>query len=407
MNIQTRFSLPMAYPLTITAADMREINRSAILEIIRRESPISRTTIADRLDISISTVVRMVDELIEEGFVRLYGESEYSGGRRRPLVEFNSDGFVVIGIDMGGSTIFGAISDLGGNILDEMSMSRAGLNGEESYGLLISMIDSLIHSPRIAGRKVRGIGVGAPGVTRHREGIIKYAYSLDWNDFPLKSRLTERYHLPITVDNDLNLAALGELWFGAGQNARNMILIAITYGIGAGIIIDRTLYRGSSESSGEIGNMIPDPSFLTKDYQNFGALESVASITGITNRARNSLQNQLPTAGLNELNAEKIFSAANQCQPWAVDVVNQTIDYLAVAIANLAVTFDPDLIVLGGTLGKYQDQVMEAIRERINGSIPNLPTLVPSSLGLRSTVMGAITNVLHNTSNFYLVQKLS
>jgi predicted NBD/HSP70 family sugar kinase len=405
--LQIKVTHSMAYPLTITAADMREINRSAILEIIRRESPISRTTIADRLDISISTVVRMVDELIEDGFVRLYGQSEWSGGRRRPLVEFNSDGYVVIGIDMGGNTIFGSVSDLGGKILDETSMNRAGLDGEQCYQLLTTMIDRLIGSPKVSGRKVRGIGVGAPGVTNHREGIVRYAYSMDWKDFPLKARLYDQYRLPITVDNDLNLAALGELWFGAGQNARNMILIAITFGIGAGIIIDRVLYRGSSESSGEIGNMIPDPSFLKNDYQNFGALESVASITGITNRAKIALKDQLCQNALDVLNIDFVFSAADRGEAWAVEIVDQTIDQLAVAVANLSVSFDPDLIIMGGTLGQRQDQIISAIRDRINGSIPNLPDIVPSSLGYRSTVMGAITNVLHNTSNFYQVQKLS
>jgi glucokinase len=397
----------MAYPLTITAADMREINRSAILETIRRESPISRTTIAERLDISISTVVRIVDELIEEGFIKLYGETEWSGGRRRPLVAFNSDGFVVIGIDMGGTTIYGAVSDLGGNILEEMSMSRAGLSGEECYSLLVRMIDEFLSNPVISNRKVRGIGVGAPGVTQHREGNVRYAYSLDWINFPLKARLTERYHLPITVDNDLNLAALGELWFGAGQGARNMILIAVTYGIGAGIIIDRALYRGSTEASGEIGNMLPDSSFLGKNYCDFGALESNASVTGIMNKSKEYLLKHPDATQMTINSVDDVFEAARQGQRWALKITNDTIDQLAVAIANLSVSFDPDLIVIGGGLANSRDFIIASVLRRINGTIPLTPRIVPSNLGLRSTVMGAITIVLHNTSNFYIVHKLS
>src|SRR5512143_349963 len=105
---------------TITAADMRRINRSAILEIVRRESPISRTLIAEKLNVSLPTVMRIVDELIEEGLVRPEGSKEWSGGRRRSLLEFNAEGHVVIGIDLGGTKIFGAIADLGGNILHEV-----------------------------------------------------------------------------------------------------------------------------------------------------------------------------------------------------------------------------------------------------------------------------------------------
>ena len=99
----------MAYSLTITSSAMREINRSAILEIIRRESPISRTAIAERLDVSLPTVMRIVDALIEEGFVRPHGSTEWSGGRRRSLLEYNAEGYVVLGVDMGGTKMYGAI----------------------------------------------------------------------------------------------------------------------------------------------------------------------------------------------------------------------------------------------------------------------------------------------------------
>jgi glucokinase len=103
-------------------------------------------------------------------------------------------------------------------------------------------------------------------------------------------KLIERYNLPIAVDNDVNFAALGELWFGGAQNVANMVFITIGTGIGAGIIIDGALYRGAHEASGEIGNMLPDRAFLGKRYQEFGALETIASGTGIAERARQALK---------------------------------------------------------------------------------------------------------------------
>jgi glucokinase len=397
----------MTYPLTITASAMRDINRSAILEIIRRESPISRTAIAERLDVSLPTVMRIVDELIADGLVRSQGESEWSGGRRRSLLEFNADGHVVLGVDMGGTKIYGALSNLGGTVIDELNIDRHGTQGNGSYDALTTLIDTLLASPRLEGRPVRGIGVGAPGITLHKEGIVKWAYSLNWKDFPLKARLAERYHLPITVDNDVNLAALGELWFGAGQNCQNMILIAIGTGIGAGIIIDGALYRGSNEASGEIGNMLPGKEFLGKNYLDFGALETVASGTGIAERARKTLKSRRKPQDLQDLLSEDVFDAARQGQKWAWNLINETVDYLAVSIANLSVSFDPDLIVLGGGVARSADLLVGPILQRIEGTIPTLPRLVVSSLGLRAGVMGAITNVLHNTSNFYIVHKLS
>ena len=397
----------MVHRLTITSSAMRDINRSAILEIIRQESPISRTAITQKLGVSLPTVMRIVEGLIEEGFVRPHGDSEWSGGRRRSLLEFNADGFVVLGIDMGGTKMYGAISDLGGKLLDEVNIGRHGTSGEESFSCLVTLIDTLLASPSLQGRRVRGIGVGAPGVTLHQEGIVKLAYSLHWKDFPLKARLAARYDFPITVDNDVNLAALGELWFGAGQNTQNMVLVAIGTGIGAGIIIDGALYRGASEASGEIGNMLPGREFLGKDYRDFGALESVASGTGIAERARAVLRSERDPAELENLVSEDVFEAARHGQQWAWNIIYETVDYLAVAIANLATSFDPELIVLGGGVSQSADLLIGPILKRINESLPTPPKLVVSSLGLRAAVMGAITNILHNTSNFYIVHKLS
>ena len=397
----------MPYPLTITASAMRDINRSAILEIIRRESPISRTMIARRLDVSLPTVMRIVDELIEEGFVRAHSGSEWSGGRRRSLLEFNAESYVVLGVDMGGTKMYGAIADLGGKILEEVNISRHGTQGEESFATLVNLIDTLLASSKLSGQRVRGIGVGAPGVTLHQEGIVQWAFTLGWKDFPLKARLAERYSLPIIVDNDVNLAALGELWFGSGQNTQNMILVAIGTGIGAGIIIDGALYRGANEASGEIGNLIPSRDFLGKNYQDFGALEKVASGTGIAERARIVMKSMPDRDGADHLTAEDVFDAARTGQKWAWAIIDETVDYLAIAIANLTVSFDPDLIVLGGGVSRSADMLIEPILRRIDGTIPRIPKLVASSLGLRATVMGAITNVLHNTANFYVVHKLS
>jgi glucokinase len=397
----------MTYRLTITSSAMREINRSAILEIIRRESPISRSTIAHRLDVSLPTVMRIVDGLIDEGFVRLQGDTEWSGGRRRPLLEFNAEGHIILGVDMGGTKIYGALSDLGGNILDEVNITRHGTTEEDSFNHLTRLIDSLLASPKLVGRQVHGIGVGAPGITMHKEGIVTWANTLHWKDFPLKQRLSELYPLPITVDNDVNLAAMGELWFGAGQNAQNMVMVAIGTGIGAGIIIDGALYRGANEASGEIGNMLTGHEFLGKNFQDFGALESVASGTGIAERGRIALKGERSAEELENLTAEDVFEAAKQRQNWACTIIDETVDYLAIAIANLAVTFDPELIILGGGVSRSADMLIEPILQRINGTIPTLPKLVVSSLGLRAGVMGAITNVLHNTSNFYVVHKLS
>jgi glucokinase len=288
-----------------------------------------------------------------------------------------------------------------------VNIAHHGSSSEDSFNRLTTLLNTLLASSKLEGRQVHGIGVGAPGITLHKQGIVTWANTLHWKNFPLKTRLNELYPYPITVDNDVNLAALGELWFGAGQNVQNMVMVAIGTGIGAGIIIDGALYRGANEASGEIGNMLPGREFLGRNFEDFGALESVASGTGIADRARAVINGARNGDGLENLTSEDVFEAAKQGQDWACKIINETVDYLAIALANLTVSFDPELIVLGGGVSLSADMLVQPILQRMQGTIPTLPKLVVSSLGLRAGVMGAITNVLHNTSNFYVVHKLS
>ena len=136
-------------------------------------------------------------------------------------------------------------------------------------------------------------------------------------------------------------------------------------------------------------------------------MESVASGTGIAARARELLKSHRSQAELLSLTAEEVFEAARKGESWAWKVINETVDYLSIAIANLVSAFDPEVVVLGGGVSRSADMLITPILDRIKVAIPNPPKLVVSNLGLRATVMGAITNVLHNTSNFYVVHKLS
>jgi glucokinase len=386
---------------------MRYINRSAILEILRLESPLSRTYLAKRLNISLPTVMRIVDELIDDDLVRPLNETEWSGGRRRSLLEFAADSSTVIGVDLGGTKMYGALADLGGNVLEEILLPQHDTHGENSYIELVELIEALLEKAVGLGIEVRGIGVGAPGITLHEEGIVTWAPSLGWRNYPLKTKLSEHFKLPVIVDNDVNLAALGELWFGVGHNCKNMVLISVGTGIGAGIVIDGALYRGSHQASGEIGYLLPGLDFLGKRYEGFGALESIASGTGITARAQQLIRPLGDEFDGEDLSARAVFEAMRTGAEWAKTVVNETVDYLAIAIATISVLFDPDLIVLGGGVSRSADVLIDPILNRLDGAIPIKPKIVASMLERRAAVMGAVTNVLHNTDEYYIVRKLA
>lgn len=398
----------MSFSRTINVSDMRQINLAAILELIRRESPISRTEIGERLNVSLPTVMRIVDTLIAEDLVLPNGESA-SGtgrGRRRSLLSFNPDGYVVIGVDLGGTKMYGAVSNLGGKILFEQTLEHHATSGEESYQHLVRLIESLVSRAANQNWRIRGLGVGAPGITLP-DGTVTWAPGLNWWDFPLKARLLEDFKLPVVVENDVNLAVLGEHWFGEDTTAQNMVLIAVGTGIGAGIIIDGTLYRGAHQASGEVGYFLPGRDFLGGRYEGFGALESMASGTGIAERARQQLAGQWPPQALASLTAEAVFEAGRRGEAWAKAIIDETIDYLAIAIAGISVLLDPELIVLGGGVANAADVLIEPVLKRIEGAIPLKPRLVVSRLGHRAAVMGTIASVLYHTVDYYQVRKSS
>jgi predicted NBD/HSP70 family sugar kinase len=385
---------------------MRGINRSAVLDIIRREGPIARTAIAESLQVSLMTVIRIVEELTNEDLIRPTGQKEWSGGRKRPLLEFNAEGHLVIGVDMNETRLYGAVADLAGNILDESSLPQDP-SGDIRYEPLVTIIDRLLQYAQKTGKHIRGIGVGAPGITYYEDGQVQWAPTLEWRNFPVKEELSDRFHLPVILDNDVNLSALGEMWFGAGQNCTNLVLMIVGRGIGAGVIIDGAVYRGSHLTAGEIGFLLPDRTHLGVRREGIGALESVASGASIAARAREVLQTSFSPEKLAALSAEDVFNAFRRGEEWSRPIIDDTVDYLAQTVAALTVCYDPEMIILSGGIAKSADLLIEPICQRIEGVIPIRPQLVASTLGQRAAVLGTIIETLYKTADFYMVRKLS
>ncbi len=390
-----------------TASLMRSINRSATLEFIRESGAVARSQIAQGLDVSLPTVMRIVDGLMDEDLVRTcnsYGES--TGGRPPALVEFNGQAHAVVGVDLGGTKMFGMVADLSGTIQHELRTTYEEENGPEDHlEQLCEMIETLLDAPRPDGQRIRGVGIGAPGVTLTPEGIVTWAPSLGWRDLPLQAILNDRFDAPVFVENDVKLAALGELGFGAGQGIRNLVCITVGTGIGAGIIIGGALYRGHNQAAGEVCYILPGIEFLGRQYDEFGVLESLASATGIVKRARRLMAEQsVPIP--EELSAEDVFAAARSGASWAQQVVSETVDYLALAIANVSATLDPEVIILGGGVARSADLLIEPILRRIEGVVPYTPRLVASPLERRAVVMGAIMLVLNITTEYFAVKQL-
>jgi predicted NBD/HSP70 family sugar kinase len=218
--------------------------------------------------------------------------------------------------------------------------------------------------------------------------------------------LAKHFGLPVSVDNDANLAALGEWGFGADNGARSLVSITFGTGIGAGIVFDGAVYRGQHQAAAEIGYMLPGVQFLNKHYDQFGALETVASGHGIVKRAYQVLQQAkapIPTGGLT---TQYIFDMARQGEDWARQVVSDTVSYLSLAIANISAVLDPEVIVLGGGIADSADLFIDPILERLEGATPYIPRVVASTLGRHATVMGTIMQVMNATDEYFLIKQL-
>ncbi|MCE1252419.1 MAG: ROK family transcriptional regulator [Anaerolineae bacterium] len=395
----------MRLPEIINASQMRSINRTAILEVIRQNSPIARSEIGRMLGLSLPTVMRIVDELFQENMVH-YNEQEMNNIRRRELIEYHRDGHAVIGINLDGVNLYGALANIGGDIITEMTLEQYGAERDEGLNLLSNVIEKLLQYPRKEKQSILGISIGIPGITHVKKGIVEWAPSLKWRNLPLRDILEKRFNLPVIVDNDLNLSALGENWFGVGQGKHEMVLIGIGTGIGAGVILDGAVYRGAAESAGEVGYMIPDRAMLKNAYPEYGPLEGILSNANIAEQARQALAGKISAAESEALSARDVYLAAHNNEAWAIKITNEIADYLAIVIANITGLLNPELVVLGSGLADAADILIPAIQQRIKNVLPHAPYIEASSLGHRAVVMGAIAITVHRSSDYYVVKKL-
>jgi glucokinase len=322
------------------------------------------------------------------------------------------DDDLVLAIDLGGRKIFAALVDDGGRLHGQHSVPapwdpdrlRALVLAEGAIGAdtpvgplttgdrvldrLADVARRLLTEAEASGSRVRGVGVGVPGVARP-DGVVISAATLGWREMPLGGRLSEELELPVWVENHVNLAALGELRFGAGRGARDMVCVTVGAGVGAALILDGKLYRGHRGAAGALGAILPGKSFLEWRDADTGALEALVSGTGIADRGRvlaDAAGLPLPPDGLRP---EDVFAAAAEGTGWACAVIDETVDYLAVALAAVQALIDPERVILGGPTAVTR-VLLPALDRRLAGLV-NPPRLLPSELGAHAAVLGAAT----------------
>ncbi len=386
----------------ITPKEMRDINRTCILEYLRQRGVVSRSAIADDLGLSLSSVVRITDELMEDRLVHLQGEYEFSGGRRRPLIELDTQRNAVVSISLGGNRTTACLCDITGNILETRVVQTQGRKGEACIELVRSLADEMLLSAE--HRIVRGIAVGVPGIVLDGNRVIA-APTVGLDDFLLADRLTPHYPYPVLVENDVNQAALGEMWFGYGKQCDNLLYIHIGTLIGMGAVLGHCVLRGAHTGAGELGYLMLDTKQLSRQYKQMGALEEQISGFGLGKRAREALA-ALGTPN-ESASAVDLFASATEGERWAQEVVHDFVEALSLVLVNVATLFDPEIIVLGGGVMESAQAYLGQIRRYIQDKTPNPIRVERTRLGGNVTILGGCTNIMQHAMHYTLFRSMT
>ena len=381
----------------VISREMRDINRTCILEYMRLRGKVSRTAVAADLGLSLSSVVRITDELMEERLICLQGEYEFSGGRRRPLIELDAQLNVVISIVVGGQKAMAALCTITGQILQSHTLKDHQRKGEDCVELIRSLASDMYAHAK--GKIVRGISVGVPGVVLNGNKVIA-APTVGLNDVCLADRLAEHFDCPILVENDVNLEALGESWFGSEQKALNLAYIHIGTLLGMGIVLDRCIFRGAHHGAGELGYLIFNEKELDYEYPQYGALETRLSGYGLQESAM-----QYAREG-EIITPQMLFAYAQDQVPWAVELIDDFKKRLAMVLVAISTLLDPEVIVLGGGVMESAKDCLPEILQKLKGKTPNPIRVEYSQLGKKAGILGGCASVLHHTMNYSQIKDM-
>jgi len=305
----------------------------------------------------------------------------------------------VVGVDIGGTNLRLALADRTGVIISRWSCSTSGVRAADAViGLICGGVDHLLQQASIPREALKAIAAGAPGVTDVDEGrVIATSYLMGWRDVPLAAMLEAALNIPSAVDNDVNLAAVGESWLGAAQGARDFVFLAIGTGIGAGIVLNHSLFRGAGWSAGEIGYMlVPDTPSAPRKRDEPGALESMIGGEGIRTEWR-KIWSADQTSLSRDLTATEIFDAAAS-DALAQTILQQSARMLSHAIYNMSLILNCPLFVLGGGVGLHPALLSATQNMLLQWAIRGRPQLIQSHLGPDAQLMGALRLAL-DTAN--------
>jgi glucokinase-like ROK family protein len=385
---------------------VRRINKSILLNTLRLRAPISRARIANLTGLNRGTVSNIVNDLIEEGLV-VEEKQERSGiGRPAISLRLRPDAGAVIGVEIGVDFIAVLLTNF---VADTLWETRIQTSPDQPQSQIIGqaeqLTDQALSIAHQAHLRPLGLGLGVPGLVNVRQGNLIIAPNLHWKDVPLRLMWNQRFHLPIYIENEANLAALGEYYFGVARGVENFIYLSSGIGLGGGIVIDGKLFRGTNGYAGEIGHVQRDPQGEPCGCGRVGCWETEVGPRAVLRRAKKALQvNPDPSlleacrGDFDNLTFEMVVQFALENHRLCRQAIEEVAVSLGVGIADLVNIFNPELVVIGGAFIQGKDILEPIIEQTIRAS-----ALTPSAENLRvgfsergqdACVFGAVAAVL-------------
>lgn len=377
---------------------LRDFNAQQILRLLRKHGTCSRADLVRYSGLSAPTISSGVAYLRQLGLVEPMGPGPSNGGRPPDLLRFNSKAGYVAGVDIGTSLVRIAIADLNGEIAGKVNIAtHSQSTPDHVVSLIATGIRKLLGRHKVSAKKLVAVAVGVPGITDIQKGIVLSAPILpQWQAVPLRDILAKKIGARTEVENDVNLAALGEGRWGIARGVKNFVFLTVGSGIGAGIFINGHLYHGADWAAGEIGYLyVPGTEESPLAILKPGPLEDMIGARAIENAWRNlGGQNgenghQTPAMG-----GGKILDLAEKGNSAAERILQQTARILADAITNICVVLNPSLVVLGGRVGS-RPALFKATSRIIEFNEFCRPRVAVSTLETEATVLGAVQLALN------------
>ena len=385
--------------------NVKNTNKHAVLSLIQFTSGgISRAELARQLGISRSAVTTIINDLMATGAIQESAQKTGTSGRPRTLLEIVPEAGYVAGIDMGATHLRILISNFGAQVIGEKEIPfDVTQNPKICLEKADALLRDLLEDVGLTLVQLSSIGFGVPGPISSDTGIVIAPPIMPgWDEFPIRKRLEELWGLPISVNNDAKLGALGEWAYGAGRNVMDLAYIKVGKGIGAGLLINGQIYSGSTGSAGEIGHLTIDEKGPICTCGNRGCLEALSGGGAIAQQAKNAIKEkkntQLREISPENISAKDVAFAAQRGDLLAQQIIEEAGEHLGVAIAGLINIFNPSMIIVGGGVAQIGDLLLEPIRETVKErsvlAVATEVRITTALLGRRSTSMGAIAQAL-------------